>query len=131
MNQNTPDAPLIVGIVDDDEAVRDAMNSLLQSAGYKSVLFPSAEDFLNSSRIPETDCLLLDEGMPGLSGLELQMRLNEMKYFIPTIFVTAQSEDSVRTKALAQGAVAFLDKPFSATALLDAIRVALKSRNAQ
>jgi len=131
MNQNTPDAPLIVGIVDDDEAVRDAMNSLLQSAGYKSVLFPSAEDFLNSSRIPETDCLLLDEGMPGLSGLELQMRLNEMKYFIPTIFVTAQSEDSVRTKALAQGAVAFLDKPFSETALLDAIRVALKSRNAQ
>jgi|SRR5712671_4555230 len=131
MNQHTPDAPLIVGIVDDDEAVRDAMNSLLQSAGYKSVLFPSAEDFLNSSRISETDCLLLDEGMPGLSGLELQMRLNEMKYFIPTIFVTAQSEDSVRTKALAQGAVAFLDKPFSETALLDAIRVALKSRNAQ
>jgi FixJ family two-component response regulator len=113
--------------VDDDESVRDALSSLIRSAGYRCIAFPSAEEFLDSPDMYNTDCTVLDNRMPGLSGLELQLRLREMNYPIPIIFVTAHADDLVRTQALQQGAVAFLGKPCSEEALLGAIRSAIES----
>jgi FixJ family two-component response regulator len=117
----------LIGVVDDDESIRDALSSLLRSAGYKCALFPSAEAFLESGRLSETDCMLLDIQMPGLTGLELQLQLREMKCSIPVIFVTAHADHHLRAKALAQGATAFFGKPFSDGALLGAINSALHS----
>jgi FixJ family two-component response regulator len=121
-----PAVPLI-GIVDDDESVRDSISSLIRSAGYRSMVFASAEAFLNSDRIHETACLVLDIRMPGLSGLDLQRRLSDVRCPIPIIFVTAHADDEVRARALKQGAVAVLPKPFGVEALLGAIRSALES----
>ena len=119
----------LIGVVDDDESVRDAMSSLIRSAGYNCIAFPSAEAFLASDDIHSTDCTVLDNGMPGLSGLELQLRLREMNYRVPIIFVTAHAEDFVRTQALARGAIAFLSKPCSDEALLGAIQAAIASHS--
>jgi FixJ family two-component response regulator len=116
----------IVGIVDDDQSVRDSISSLLRSAGFKTSLFASAEEFLNSDHLSEPDCLLLDVRMPGLSGLELQSQLRSMKYPAPIIFITALMDDQVRDKALEQGAAAFLGKPFSEEVLLGAIQSAIE-----
>jgi len=115
----------LISIVDDDEGVRDALNSLIRSAGYKCAVFPSAEAFLGSGRLGETDCMVLDIRMPGLTGLELQLRLQEMKCAIPIIFVTGQGDEGLRAKAIEDGAAAFFGKPFSDDALLGAIRSAL------
>jgi FixJ family two-component response regulator len=117
----------LIGVVDDDESVRDALSSLLRSAGYKCAPYPSAEAFLESSRLGETDCIVLDVRMPGLSGLDLQVKLREMNSPIPVIFVTGHADYQVRAKALAQGAAAFFGKPFSDEALLGAISSALRS----
>ena len=117
----------LIGVVDDDESVRDALSSLIRSAGYRCIVFPSAEEFLDSPDMYKTDCTVLDNRMPGLSGLELQLRLREMNYPVPIIFVTAHADDLVRTQALQQGAVAFLGKPCSEDALLGAIRSAIES----
>ena len=117
----------LIGVVDDDESVRDALSSLIRSAGYRCIVFPSAEAFLDSPDMYNTDCTVLDNRMPGLSGLELQLRLREMNYPVPIIFVTAHADDLVRTQALQQGAVAFLNKPCSEDALLGAIRSAIES----
>jgi FixJ family two-component response regulator len=119
----------LIGIVDDDESVRDSMSSLVRSAGFRSAVFASAEAFLNSDHRTETDCLvlILDIRMPGLSGLELQRRLSEEKQSIPIIFVSAHAEQDVRATALEQGAVAFLSKPFNDEALLGAIQSVVQS----
>jgi FixJ family two-component response regulator len=111
----------LVGIVDDDESVRESISSLLRSAGYKTAIFESAEAFLNSSRFREPDCLLFDIRMPGLSGLELQSQLQDMKCMTPVIFVTAHTRDDLRAQALQRGAVAFLDKPVNDEALFSAL----------
>jgi FixJ family two-component response regulator len=111
----------LIGIVDDDESVRDSISSLLRSAGYRTAVFESAEALLDSDRLGEPDCLVLDIRMPGLSGLELQSQLHGMKCLTPVIFITAHSNDEARAKALEQGAVAFLDKPFNDEALLNAL----------
>ena len=116
----------IIGIVDDDESVRDAISSLIRSAGYKSALFASAEAFLNSDQIGEMDCLIVDLQMPRLTGLELLRGLAEMNNPISVIFVSAHG-DELRTRALNEGAVAVLAKPFSDQALLSAIHSALQS----
>src|ERR1700693_1727131 len=115
------------GVVDDDESVRDALSSLIRSAGYRCIVFPSAEAFLDARAMYSADCTVLDNGMPGLSGLELQLRLREMNYPVPIIFVTAHADDFVRNQALQQGAVAFLSKPCSEDALLEAIRAAIEA----
>ena len=104
--------------MDDDESVRNSINSLLRSAGYRTLMFESAEAFLESQRIGEPDGLVLDVTMPGLSGLELQRRLREMNCPVPIVFVTAHADDDVRRVALEQGAIAFFGKPFSDEALL-------------
>jgi FixJ family two-component response regulator len=115
----------LIGVVDDDESVRDALSSLIRSAGYRCAVFPSAEAFLDSGQLGETDCALLDVRMPGLSGLQLQARLREIRSSLPVIFVTAQADEELRKRALRDGAAAFLGKPFNDEALLAAIRAAL------
>ena len=121
--------PLIslIGVVDDDEFVRDALSRLLRSAGYKCAVFSSSQEFLDSGP-PETDCLLLDIQMPGLSGLELQAKLREMDRGVPVIFVTAKADNETRARALRQGAAAFFTKPFNDDALLRAIQSAMQNR---
>lgn len=120
-------APFI-GIVDDDESVRAAVDSLIRSAGYRTALFASAEALLHSDQIHEMDCLIIDIQMPRLSGLELQRRLPEANPATAIIFVSAHAEE-LRATALNQGAVAVLGKPFSDEALLSAIQSALESPN--
>jgi FixJ family two-component response regulator len=118
----------LVGIVDDDESVRNSISSLLRSAGYRTLMFESAEAFLESERIGDADGLVLDVKMPGLSGIELQRRLIELKHMVPIVFVTAHADDEIREVALAQGATAFFAKPFNDEALLSALGSAVDFR---
>ena len=118
----------LVGIVGDDESVRNSISSLLRSAGYKTLAFESAEAFLDSGLISDADGLVLDVKMPGLSGIELQRRLIELKHTVPIVFVTAHADDEIREVALAQGAVAFFGKPFNDEALLSTLSSAIDFR---
>ncbi len=115
----------IISIVDDDASNREAVSTLLSSAGFTVETFASAEDFLASGHLHQTRCLILDLRMPGMNGLELQQQLAAAKYRIPIIFITAQNDEAVRTRALQAGAIGFLPKPFREEALLVAVRVAL------
>jgi FixJ family two-component response regulator len=115
----------VISIVDDDESVREAIESLIKSVGLGARVFASAEEFLNSNHIEDTSCLILDMRMPGMSGLELQRRLSAAGHGIPIIFISAHSDDQTRAQALGAGAVDFLFKPFSETALVDAVRAAV------
>ena len=118
----------LVGIVDDDESVRNSISTLLRSAGYQTLTFESAEAFLDSGLISDADSLVLDVKMPGLTGIELQRRLIELKHMVPIIFITAHADDEIREVALAQGAIAFFAKPFNDEALLSALGSAVDSR---
>ena len=115
----------LISIVDDDESIREAIQSLLRSVGFRAKTFASAEQFLQSDQIENTACLILDVRMPGMSGLELQRRLMATQCRIPIVFVTAHGDEEARTRALQEGAVEFLLKPFSEEALLNAIQAAL------
>jgi FixJ family two-component response regulator len=117
-------APLIA-IVDDDNALRNSLDDLLQSVGFRVQGFASAEAFLRAQHAPETACLLLDVCLPGMDGLALQRQLEAAHWDIPIIFVTAYANDTVRLRALAAGAVAFLSKPCREEDLLHAIEAAL------
>jgi FixJ family two-component response regulator len=116
----------LMAIVDDDESVRDATSSLLRSNGFKVEVFSSAEEFLESPFLTLTGCVLLDIGMPGMSGLELQRRLIGAGWRIPIIYITAHVDPKIRQEAIRAGAAAFLSKPFSEDALLQAIHIAFK-----
>jgi FixJ family two-component response regulator len=116
-----------IAIVDDDESVREATNSLLRSNGFEAETFSSAEEFLNSPLRAKTGCVLLDIGLPGMSGLELQRCLAMESRRIPIIFITAHDDLEKRMGALRTGAIDFLSKPFSEEALLRAICNALKT----
>jgi len=118
----------LISIVDDDESIREAIQSLLGSVGFKAKTFASAEQFLQSDQIENTACLILDVRMPGMSGLELQRRLMATQCHIPIVFVTAHGDEEVRSRALQEGAVEFLLKPFSEEALLNAIQAALHAQ---
>jgi len=115
----------LISIVDDDESMREAIQSLLRSVGFRAKTFASGEQFLQSDQIENTACLILDVRMPGMSGLELQRRLMATQCRIPIVFVTAHGEEEARSRALQEGAVDFLLKPFSEEALLNAIQAAL------
>jgi FixJ family two-component response regulator len=117
----------LIGVVDDDESVREAINNLMRSVGYRTALFASGDAFLNSSYVGQARgiILVLDVQMPGLNGLELQRRLADLKHPIPIIFITSEEDEAIRARALKQGALAFLGKPFSEQAILDAIHSAL------
>ena len=115
----------LVAIVDDDDSVRGTLQELLRSAGFPSRAFESAEAFLGSGHQQETACLITDIRMPGMSGLELQARLNAERCRIPTIFITAHGDEEMRFQALRAGAVEFLSKPFDDEILIESIRAAL------
>jgi FixJ family two-component response regulator len=116
----------LVAIIEDDESYRVAVQRLLKSAGLAVQSFGSAEAFLNSGQQHETGCLISDIRMPGMSGLELQSKLNSNHCPIPTIFITAHGDEKMRLQAMRGGAVKFLAKPFDGETLLEAVRVALK-----
>lgn len=117
-------APLVV-VVDDDESVRESLPVLLRLLGFAAESFPSAEEFLASDRLHETNCLLLDVAMPGMSGPELQKVIALRGIRIPIVFITAHGDRDTRAHLLAQGAVECLAKPFSEAALLGALDAAL------
>jgi len=117
----------LVAIVDDDHSVRGALQGLLKAVGMPSQAFASAEEFLKSGQQHQVACLITDIRMPGISGLELQARLNAENCRIPTIFITAHDDAQMRMRALRAGAVEFLAKPFDDEALLETVRAALES----
>ena len=116
-----------VAIVDDDDLMRSALQGLLKEAGLPARAFASAEEFLESGQQQETGCLITDIRMPGMSGLELQAKLNGEHCRIPTIFITAHGDTRMRMQALRAGAVEFLAKPFDDGVLLEGIRAALEN----
>src|SRR5580692_5061845 len=117
----------MVAVVEDDESYRAALQRLLKSAGFQVRSFASAEDFLNSGQQHETACLIADIRMPGMSGLDLQAKLNADHCPIPIIFITAHGDEQMRLQAMRGGAVKFLAKPFDAAILLEGVRAALGS----
>jgi FixJ family two-component response regulator len=117
--------PKFVAIVDDDEAMLDALKGLLKEAGFAARAFASAEEFLRSGDQRHTGCLIADIRMPGMSGLDLQARLKADNIDIPIIFITAHGDERMRMQALRSGAVEFLAKPFDDEVLLESVRAAL------
>ena len=115
----------LVSIVDDDESLRRSVKNLLTSVGFRVETFASAEAFLQSAHRADTRCVVLDLRMPGMSGLDLLMRLAADGSAIPVVVLTAHSDDEERRRTLQAGAVAFLGKPFHGEALLGAVRRAL------
>ena len=122
-----PGEPLI-SIVDDDESLRNALDDLIRSAGFRTQAFPSAEAFLSSPRARDTACLILDVRMPGMNGLDLQRKIVAARWQLPIIFVTSHADDDARERALEAGAVGFLYKPFRDDELLNAMEAALRTR---
>jgi FixJ family two-component response regulator len=114
-----------VSIVDDDESVRESLPDLLKEFGFASQIFSSAEEFMAANGASRSKCLILDIAMPGMSGPELQQELKRRKIDIPIIFITARRDETARTRLMEQGAVAYLIKPFSDNALLEALNSAL------
>jgi FixJ family two-component response regulator len=117
----------VVSIVDDDDLMRSALQGLLKAVGLPARAFASAEEFLESGQQHDTACLIADIRMSGMSGLELQAKLNAERLRIPTIFITAHGDERMRMQALRAGAVEFLAKPFDEEVLLESVRVALES----
>ncbi len=115
----------LVSVVDDDESVRESLPDLLRQFGFAALAFSSAEAFLASAVVSETSCLILDIAMPSMSGPDLQQELARRRQKIPIVFITGQGDESIRPRLLADGAVECLFKPFSETALLDALNAAL------
>jgi len=118
----------VISIVDDDALVRMSTSRFVRSLGYCARTFASADEFLNSSSVDETWCVIADVQMPGTSGIEMQSRLNIQGRPLPIIFITAYPEERVRTQALKGGAIAFLSKPFDGTRLIEHLDRALQSR---
>jgi FixJ family two-component response regulator len=116
----------LVSIVDDDASTRKSAQRLICSFGLRTEVFASAQEFLESGRVKETECLILDMRMPNMNGLELQDLLGSNNYRIPIIFVAAQASDDLQRRARQAGAVAFLRKPVSERALISAIQAVLR-----
>src|SRR5258708_5980491 len=118
-------SPPLISVVDDNDSVRESLRGLIRSVGFAVETFPSAEEFLNSDHLSDTQCLILDVRMPGMDGLELRRRLVGSNRNIPTVFITAHGDATVRSQAMKDEAVDYLFKPFSEQALLNAINAAL------
>jgi len=116
----------VICVVDDDVSVRESLEGLMRSVGFAVNTFASAEEFLDSDRLRNTDCLILDVRLAGMNGLELQRQLATSHSEIPIIFITSYEDDEVRARALNAGAVDYLLKPFNDEDLLNAIDAALK-----
>jgi len=117
----------MIAIVDDDDSIRSALQGLLESAELPAQSFASAEEFLKSGQRHQIACLIADIRMPGMSGLELQAKLNSEHCRIPIIFITAHGDEKMRMQALRAGAVEFMAKPFDDEALLESVRAALEN----
>jgi FixJ family two-component response regulator len=120
---NAPDAPLVC-VVDDDDAMRDSLRWLLESAGFRTAMYPSAERFLGCQRGTAAACLVLDVRMRGMSGIELQQELNRLGRPLPIIFITGHGDVPMAVNALKSGAFHFLEKPFDDAQLLQLIEQA-------
>ena len=117
----------LLSVVDDDQSVRESLPDLLREFGFAARAFSSAEEFLRSGSVDDTSCLILDIAMPGMSGPELREELKHRGQEIPIIYITGQRDETMRAKVLNQGAAGFLLKPFSDTAMLAAIKKALRA----
>ena len=117
----------LVAIVDDDDSMRSALLGMLQVVGLPARAFSSAEEFLESGQQNDIACLIADIRMPGMSGLELQAKLNADRCRVPIIFLTAHGDEEMRMQALRSGAVEFMAKPFDDEELLESVRAALES----
>lgn len=130
VSNRTPEAALpdsvLISIIDDDESVREATRGLLRSFGFVVEIFPSAPDFLQSPCLHKTSCLIADIHMPVMTGLELHGRLVELGHAIPTILITAYPDERLRARALNDGVICHLAKPFGADELLRCVREALE-----
>ena len=115
----------MIAIVDDDESVRTAVSSLVRSLSHVACSFTSAEELLGSPQLEEVACLIVDQQMPGMKGIELQEQLRAAGRRLPIIFITAHPEERIRDKALANGAIGFLSKPFAVQELVECIDQAL------
>jgi len=115
----------LISVVDDDQSVRESLPDLLREFGFAAAVFSSAEEFLASDSIGQTQCLILDIAMPGMTGPDLQQELMLRRLEIPIVFITAHKDEADRPRLLQQGAVDCLFKPFSETALLDALNAVL------
>lgn len=116
----------LVSVIDDDESVRESLPDLLREFGFAAHTFSSAEEFLSSAHASQTNCLILDVAMPGMSGPDLQRELKRLQRNLPIIFITGQRDEAARSRLLGEGAVACLYKPFSDTDLLKALNAALR-----
>jgi FixJ family two-component response regulator len=114
--------PSLISIVDDDQSFRDSMRRLLMSHGYTVAVFPSAAEFLASTQLPATACLVADIHMPAVTGAELYQHLVATGHAIPTILITAYPEDSVRQRMLSLGVACYLHKPLDEAVLIDCLR---------
>jgi FixJ family two-component response regulator len=126
---NTPqekDNQALVAIVDDDQSFREALDSLLRLIGFRTAIFASARDFLDSPQFPDVSCVILDISMPGMDGLELQQHL-VATHPIPIIFITDLRDAKTREQAVRAGAISFLNKPVSEETLIDVLNSALRS----
>jgi FixJ family two-component response regulator len=117
----------LVSVVDDDESVRESLPDLLREFGFAVQAFASAEEFLASDYVDRTRCLILDVAMPGMCGPDLQRELTLRRREIPIVFITAHGDETIRPRVVEQGAVECLLKPFSETALREALNAALSS----
>ena len=118
----------LVSVVDDDESVRESLPDLLRQFGFAARAFSSGEAFLASDVVSETSCLLLDLAMPGMSGPDVQHELRRRRQEVPIVFITANGDEAIRPRLMAEGAVECLFKPFSETALFNALNTALRMR---
>jgi FixJ family two-component response regulator len=118
----------LVSVVDDDESVRESLPDLLRQFGFAAQAFSSGEAFLASDVVSETSCLLLDLAMPGMSGPDVQHELRRRRQEVPIVFITANGDEAIRPRLMAEGAAECLFKPFSETALFNALNTALRMR---
>jgi FixJ family two-component response regulator len=118
----------LVSVVDDDESVRESLPDLLRQFGFAAQAFSSGEAFLASDVVGDTSCLLLDLAMPGMSGPDVQHELRRRRQEVPIVFITANGDETIRPRLMAEGAVECLFKPFSETALFNALNTALRMR---
>jgi FixJ family two-component response regulator len=125
---DVPPIPLI-SVVDDDASVREATKGFVRSLGYRALTFASAQEFLDSGQVHNTDCVITDVEMPGLSGVELQARLAAEGHNVPIIFITAYPSDSLRARVEEAGALGFFTKPFVEDRLIACLHKALSKRN--
>ena len=120
-----PKTKPLISVVDDDESMREAVRGLMKSLGYTAEAFASAEEFLSSPQVPGTACLIADVMMPGMTGLELHRHLVASGRTIPTILITAHPDDGVRERALQDGIIGYLSKPFGEEDLMACIHSSL------